>query len=74
MKDRVVSERIGAALRKRREASGLSQDTFAAEIGMHRAYYGSLERGEVNLTLKTLRRICTGLRAKVWEVLREADI
>ncbi len=76
MKGRALSEpeRVGVALRKQREALGISQEAFADKIEMHRTYYGALERGETNLTLRTLRRVCTGLGVKIWEVLKDADI
>lgn len=73
MKDRAQSERIGNAIRKRRTALEMSQEGFADSIKMHRAYYGALERGEINLTLRTLRRVAGGLGIKAWEILRDAD-
>jgi transcriptional regulator with XRE-family HTH domain len=73
MKARTLQRRIGDALRKRREALGVSQEAFADRIRMHRAYYGALERGEKNLQLSTLERVCRGLEAEMSEVLREAD-
>lgn len=51
----------------------MSQEGFADSIKMHRAYYGALERGEINLTLRTLRRVASGLGIKAWEILRDAD-
>jgi transcriptional regulator with XRE-family HTH domain len=74
MKDQVLSERVGSALRKHRESLDVSQEAFADTIGMHRTYYSALERGESNLTLRTLKRVCVGLGAKMWEVLRDADL
>jgi transcriptional regulator with XRE-family HTH domain len=65
-------QRLGKALRARRERSGYSQEGFADHIGMHRTYYSAIERGEKNLQLDTLERICTGLRCQMWEVLKEA--
>lgn len=73
MKVRPLQKRIGEAVRKRRERLGFSQEAFADRIRMHRAYYGSLERGEKNLQLSTLERVCVGLDARLWEVLREAQ-
>jgi transcriptional regulator with XRE-family HTH domain len=74
MKDQALSERVGDSLRKHRESLGVSQEAFADKIGMHRTYYSALERGESNLTLRTLRRVCVGLGAKMWEVLRDGDL
>lgn len=32
-----------------------------------------IERGEKNLQLDTLQRICSGLECKMWEVLKDAE-
>jgi transcriptional regulator with XRE-family HTH domain len=74
MKRRSLQERIGHALRRYREAQNCSQEGFADQIEMHRAYYGAIERGKKNLQLKTLERICIGLDVAMWEVIREAEL
>jgi transcriptional regulator with XRE-family HTH domain len=48
---------VGRNLRVYREARGLSQEAFADVLGFHRTYMGGIERGERNLTLRTLERI-----------------
>lgn len=48
---------VGRNLRAYREAKGLSQEAFADELGVHRTYMGGIERGERNLTLKSLERM-----------------
>ena len=48
---------VGENLRAIRHARGLSQEGFADVIGVHRTYMGGLERGERNLTLRSLERI-----------------
>src|ERR1700753_1637015 len=48
---------VGQNLRAFRLARGLSQEAFADMVGVHRTYMGGLERGERNLTLKSLERI-----------------
>lgn len=68
-----LKKRLGNAMRKRRERLEMSQEAFADHIHMHRAYYSALERGEKDLQLSTLERVCTGLDARVWELLREAE-
>jgi transcriptional regulator with XRE-family HTH domain len=65
--------RLGKALRKRRLALGHSQESFADQIGMHRTYYSAVERGEKNLQLDTLEKVCAGLQARLWEVLKDAE-
>lgn len=66
-------QNLGKALRARREAAGYSQESYADAIGMHRTYYSAIERGEKNLQLDTFKRICVGLKCKMWEVLKEAE-
>lgn len=66
--------RLGAAVRERREALEFSQDSFADAIGMHRAYYSAIERGERNVTLYTIARVAEGLDMQLAELMAEAAI
>jgi transcriptional regulator with XRE-family HTH domain len=52
-----LQRRLGRNLRARRLAKGLSQEAFADLLGIHRTYIGGLERGERNVTLRTVERI-----------------
>jgi len=74
MDEVTLQQKLGTVIRSRRTALGFSQDTFADEIGMHRAYYSAIERGERNLTLQTLWRVAQGLQAKLAELMREAGL
>ena len=71
MKKNSLAIQIGRALRARRESEGLSQDRFADHIGMHRAYYAAIERGEKNVTLPTLKRIADGMQVPMSDILRD---
>jgi transcriptional regulator with XRE-family HTH domain len=73
MKRNPLQQRIGVVLRRRREAQEISQEDFAELIGMHRTYYSAIERGLKNVRIETLERICTALRSKIWEVVKEAE-
>lgn len=65
---------LGVAVRERRQALEYSQDTFADAIGMHRAYYSAIERGERNVTLATLARVAEGLEMPIAELMAEAKL
>jgi transcriptional regulator with XRE-family HTH domain len=52
---------VGRNLRAYREAQGLSQEAFADVLEVHRTYMGGVERGERNLTLKSLERMAKRL-------------
>ncbi len=45
---------VGRNLRRIRKESGRSQETFGRDIQWHRTFVGAVERGERNLTLKTI--------------------
>ncbi len=64
---------VGDAIRARREALGFSQEAFADHIRMHRAYYGRLERGEMNTQLRTLHRVCLGLGISLSDLFTAAE-
>lgn len=48
---------VGLNLRRHREERGLSQEAFADVVGVHRTYMGGVERGDRNITLRSLERI-----------------
>jgi len=69
-----LQAKLGAAIRRRRLTSEYSQDSFADAIGMHRAYYSSIERGERNLTLATVKRVADGLGCKIADLMLDAAV
>jgi transcriptional regulator with XRE-family HTH domain len=52
---------LGRNLRNFREAEELSQGAFAERMGYHRTHWAAIERGERNLTLRSLERIAAEL-------------
>jgi transcriptional regulator with XRE-family HTH domain len=70
----LLMQQLGKALRLHRKAAGYSQESFADKIGMHRTYYSAIERGEKNLQLDTLQRVCAGLAVRICDVLKDADV
>lgn len=58
-----MQQHLGQRIRKLRTAQGWSQEEFADRCGLHRTYMGSVERGERNLTLRSLVTIskCLGI-------------
>ena len=64
---------VGRNLRTFREGRELSQEAFADVLGFHRTYVGGLERGERNLTLKSLERIATRIGIEPRVLLSQGD-
>jgi transcriptional regulator with XRE-family HTH domain len=56
-----LQRNVGRNLRAYRQARGLSQEAFADVLEVHRTYMGGIERGERNLTLKSVERIADRL-------------
>jgi len=48
---------VGENVRRIRTARGLSQEALADQLGLHRTYWGGIERGRRNLTLRAVERI-----------------
>jgi transcriptional regulator with XRE-family HTH domain len=64
---------VGRNLRAYRQAKGLSQEAFADLLAVHRTYMGGIERGERNLTLKSLERIASQLDLDPLTLLKPED-
>ncbi|OFJ50599.1 helix-turn-helix domain-containing protein [Mycolicibacterium grossiae] len=64
---------VGRSLRRYRLERGFSQEAFADHMGVHRTYMGAVERGERNLTLRTLERIADYLDVDALELMSPAD-
>lgn len=60
---------VGRNLRSYRQTRGLSQEAFAEVLGVHRTYMGGVERGERNLTLRSVERIAASLDIDPLELL-----
>ncbi len=65
-----LQRRFGQRLRAYRLEQGLSQEAFADFLGVHRTYIGGVERGERNLTLRSVERIAAKLSADPLSLLR----
>jgi len=63
---------FGLNLLAYRKTRNLSQEAFADQLGFHRTYMGDLERGERNLTLRSVERIAGRLGEEPLSLLRSA--
>lgn len=59
---------LGKRIRELRKGRGFSQEGFAAEAGLDRAYYGGIERGERNVAALNLIQIALCLDVEVGEL------
>jgi transcriptional regulator with XRE-family HTH domain len=64
---------FGRNLRAYRKGRGLSQEQLADLLGVHRTYMGGIERGERNLTLKSVERIAGRVELEPLALLSPED-
>ena len=65
---------LGKQIRKVRQSRDVSQEDFAAQAGIARSYYGSIERGERNVAALNLMRIAAALNCEVGELFPDAQV
>ena len=56
-----IEKKFGAAIKKWREKTRLSQDELARRAGLHRTYICDIERGSRNVSLKNVQKLAYGL-------------
>jgi transcriptional regulator with XRE-family HTH domain len=56
-----LARAVGKNLRRYRIERGLSQEQFAEVLGFHRTYVGGLERGERNLSLRSVEELAAAV-------------
>ena len=69
----IFSTVFGTVVRKRREGSGLSQESLADFAGIHRTYVSSIELGKVRLGLDVAKKVADGLKIPLSELIAEAE-
>lgn len=65
---------LGAAIRARRKAVGMSQEALADAAGVDRSHMGKVERGERNVTILNVVRIAAALSERPSELLSAAGM
>jgi transcriptional regulator with XRE-family HTH domain len=68
-----LREKLGRTVRRLRTDAGYSQESFADACGLHRTYIGSVERGEINISLDNLERIARTLKVPLARLFTEAE-
>jgi transcriptional regulator with XRE-family HTH domain len=67
-----LQREFGRNVRRLREERGLSQEGLADALAVHRTFVGGVERGERNLTLRTVERLSERLLADPLSLLGAA--
>ena len=67
--DKQFLQQVGFRIRELRLSRGLTQAQLAESCGLHRTFIGSVERGERNVAILSLRRIAKALRVTLTDFL-----
>jgi len=67
-------KRLGEAIRVERKAQGVSQEDLALKAEVNRSYMGSVERGEVNVSVLTLNKVLGVLKRKPSDLFKAAGL
>lgn len=68
-----VHAAVGAELRRLRVERGLTQETLAQRVGVHRTYLNQVEAGSRNVSVGVLAKLSVVLDARLSSVVGVAD-
>jgi len=68
IKKTYILKHFGERVRNLRKAQGLSQEELAEKAELHYTYIGGVERGERNLSLKSIERIAAALKVDIKDI------
>jgi len=68
-----LQKSLGRVIRNARAGLGISQESLAELVGLHRTYVGSVERGERNVSLRNLLAISVALGRQLSELIESAE-
>ena len=63
-KDTETLKKFGDRVRELRKINNWSQEKLAEETGLHKNYIGMVERGERNISLINLNKLCCAFKIK----------
>ncbi len=73
MEEEALAGRLGALVRRLRLERGYSQAGFAEACKLERAYVGMIERGEVNVSVRTAFKMARALGITLAELFKEME-
>ena len=69
----LIQKQVGKRIREIRLSKKISQEDCALNCNLHRTYFGSVERGERNISIINLNKICSSLDISLKEFF-DSDI
>ncbi len=66
-------KKVSKEIKQLRKRKGLSQEKLAMLIDIDRKYASLIEKGETNISISYLKKICDGLEIKISEFFENID-
>ena len=73
MAQELIIKRLGRAIRRRRVAAGLSQESLANAAKLHPTYISLIERGLRDPKLTSIRKLAVALKVGAGVLVGEAE-
>ena len=68
-----IDAQFGQAIKRLRTERGVSQESLASRSSLHRTYISDVERGERNLSLKSIKSLADGLGVSLCRLFAEVE-
>ena len=68
--DMDILKDFGKIVAEKRKAIGISQEELAHKAELHRTYIGMVERGEKNITIKSIFKLSSALDCSIEELVK----
>lgn len=72
-KIKIIPEKFGIIVRRRRHNLKLSQEEFAEIAEIHRTYVSDIELGKVDISLTVATKIANALKTPLSSLIRESE-
>ena len=66
-------EKISTEIKRLRKQKGLSQESLAFKIDIDRKYASLIEKGNTNLSVNYLKKVCEGLDIKLSDFFKNIE-
>ena len=68
-----IKKEIGIKIRNLRKEKGLSQEALANLSDLDRTYIPSIERGERNISIEVIYKLCNALNIRISDLFKQIE-
>jgi len=72
-KTKIIPDKFGTVVRKRRHKLNISQEDFAEIVGIHRTYVSDIELGKVDISLTVASKIASAFKIPLSTLIKASE-